>query len=37
MANAAGTATLPDFIEVYEGLLDPAWCEGGGCARSLLD
>lgn len=26
MANAAGTATLPDFIEVYEGLLDPAWC-----------
>ena len=26
MANAAGTATLPDFIEVYEGLIDPAWC-----------
>lgn len=27
MGNAvAGTTACPDFIEVYEGLLDPAWC-----------
>lgn len=25
MAGAGGEA-IPDFIEVYEGLLDPAWC-----------
>lgn len=26
-ASTASTATMADFIEVYDGLLDPAWCE----------